>query len=49
MYLYTKDIYEPNDQFLINKRKKDPEAFIKYSNNIKDVYPNINNYNSNKN
>ena len=55
IYLYAKDIYEPKYQFLINKREgiglkhfNDPKAFIEYSNNMRDVYKNINDYNSNK-
>ena len=45
IYLYAKDPYEAKYQLLINKRKRtglehfdDPEAFIKYSNDIQDVY-----------
>ena len=52
IYLYVKDPYEPKDQFLINKREstglkhfKDPKAFIEYSNDMLDVYKNINEYN----
>ena len=47
-YLYAKDLYEANYQFLINKRESaglkhfdDPKAFIKYSNDTQDVYKNI--------
>ena len=53
IYLYTKDLYEP--KFLINKRESiglkhfnDPKAFIEYSNDMHDVYKNINNYNFDK-
>ena len=53
--MYAKDPYEAKYQFLINKREsiglkhfKDPKAFIEYSNDIKDVYKNIDKYNVNK-
>ena len=53
--MYAKDLYEPIYQFLINKRKStgskhfnDPKAFIEYSNDMQDVYKNINQYNPNK-
>ena len=53
IYLYAKDPYEDKYQFLINKRDQnvglkrfnDPKAFIDYSNDMHDVYKNINNYN----
>ena len=55
IYLYAKDLYEPKYQFLINKREStglkhfnDPKAFIEYSNDMHDIYKNINNYNPNK-
>ena len=55
IYLYAKDLYEPKYQFLINKREStglrhfnDPKAFIEYSNDMQDVYKNINYYNPNK-
>ena len=55
IYLYVKDPYEDKYQFLINKRENiglknlnDPKAFIEYSNDMQDVYKNINNYNLNK-
>ena len=55
IYLYAKDLYEPKYQFLINKRESiglkhfnDPKAFIEYSNDMHDVYKNINNYNFDK-
>ena len=48
IYLYAKDLYEPKYQFLINKRESiglkhfnDPKAFIEYSNDMCDVYKNI--------
>ena len=50
--MYAKDLYERKYQFLINKRKSiglkhfnDPKALIEYSNNMQDVYKNINEYN----
>ena len=52
IYLYAKYLYEPKYQFLINKRQskrlkhlKDPKAFIEYSNDMQDVYGNIDDYN----
>ena len=55
IYLYAKDPYEVKYQFLINKRGNtglkhfnDPKAFIEYSNDMQDVYKNINYYNPNK-
>ena len=52
IYLYAKDPYEDKYQFLINKRESvglkhfnDSKAFIKYSNDMHDVYKNIDNYN----
>ena len=52
IYLYAKDLYEDKYQFLINKREStglkhfnDPKAFIEYSNDMHDVYKNINYYN----
>ena len=53
--MYAKDLYEPKYQFLINKREStglkyfnDPKGFIEYSNDMQDVYKNINYYNFNK-
>ena len=50
--LYAKDPYEKKYQYLINKREKvrlnhfnDPKAFIEYSNDMQDVYKNIEDYN----
>ena len=43
MYLYAKDPYEAKYQYLINKR--DPKAFIEYSNDMGDIYKNVNYYN----
>ena len=55
MYLYAKDPYEAKYQHLINKREKvgidyfnDPKAFIEYSNDMQDVYKNIEKYNPGK-
>ena len=55
IYLYAKDPFEAKYQFLINKREStwlkhftDPKAFIEYSNDIKDVYKNIVEYNLGK-
>ena len=52
IYLYAKDPYEAKYQHLINKREKvgpdhfnDPKAFIEYSNDIQNVYKNIEEYN----
>ena len=53
--LYAKDPYESKYQYVINKREsvsinhfKDPKAFIDYSNNMHDVYKNIDDYNPDK-
>ena len=53
--MYAKDPYEANYQYLINKRKRvginhfnDPKAFIEYSNDMHDVYKNIDDYNPDK-
>ena len=55
IYLYAKDSYEDKYQYLINKRESvginrfnDPKAFIEYSNDMHDVYKNIDNYNPDK-
>ena len=52
IYLYAKDPYESKYQYLINKREKvgldhfdDPKAFMEYSNDMQDVYRNIEDYN----
>ena len=52
IYLYAKDPYEAKYQYSINKREKveldlfkDPKAFMEYSNDMEDVYKNIENYN----
>ena len=55
MYLYAKDPYESKYQFLINKREStgleyfdNSKAFIEYSNDMDDIYKNIEEYNWNK-
>ena len=55
IYLYAKDPYESKYQYLINKREdvginrfNNPKAFIEYSNDMHDVYKNINHYNPDK-
>ena len=55
IYLYAKDPYEAKYQYLINKREgvginhfKDLKAFVEYSNDMCNVYRNINYYNSSK-
>ena len=52
IYLYAKDLYEAKYQFLINKRESnglkhlnDPKVFTEYSNNMHNLYKNINAYN----
>ena len=54
-YLYAKDSYESKDQYLINIREKvglksfnDPNDFTEYSNDMQDVYKNIDEYNIDK-
>ena len=55
IYLYAKGPYEAKYQYLINEREKvgldhfkDPKAFMEYSNDMEDVYKNIENYNPGK-
>ena len=55
MFLYAKDEYEAKYQLLISKRESkvlkylnDSKAFIEYSNDMDDIYKNIEEYNSNK-
>ena len=55
IYLYAKDLYEPKYQYLINKTEgvgmnhfKDLKAFIEYSNDMCNVYKNVNHYNTDK-
>ena len=52
IYLYAKDPYKAKYQYLINKHEKiglnnfnDPKAFMEYSNDMQDVYENIEDYN----
>ena len=56
IYLYIKEPYEKKCQFLINKRKStglnhfnEAKAFTEYSNDMHDVYKNIEEYNIGKN
>ena len=53
--MYAKDPYEAKYQYLINKRESVginhfnyPRAFIEYSNDMHDVYKNIDEYNPDK-
>ena len=55
IYLCAKDPYEEKYQFLISKRESthskpfnDPKAVIEYSNDMDDIYKNIEEYNLNK-
>ena len=55
MYLYAKNPYGAKYQFLINKREStglkhfdDPKAFTEYSNDMQDIYKNIDEYNLDK-
>ena len=55
IYLYAKDLYDAIYHYLINKREKvgldhfdDPKAFMEYSNDMYDVYKNIEDYNTGK-
>ena len=55
IYLYATDPYDAKYLFLINKRKNtglkhfnDPKAFTEYSNDMQDVYENIDEYNVDK-
>ena len=52
IYLYAKDLHEAKYQYLNNIREKigtdhydDPKAFIEYSNDMQDVYKNIDEHN----
>ena len=52
IYLYAKDLTEPKCEFLINNRKNvgikhfnDSTAFIEYSNDMDDIFTNIDDYN----
>ena len=53
--LYVKELHEAKYQFLINKRENtglkhfnDPKAFTVHSNDMQDVYKNIDQYNADK-
>ena len=53
--MHAKDPYPSKYKFLINKREStglkhfnDPKAFIEYSNDMQDVYKNIEEYNIGK-
>ena len=55
IYLHAKDPYKAKYQFLINKREStglkhfnDTQAFIEYSDDMQDVYENIDEYNIDK-
>ena len=55
IYLYPKDPYEAKYQYFIKIRQKvgidhhnDPRAYIEHSNDMRNVYKNINYYNLNK-
>ena len=52
MYIYGQDPYEAKYQFLINKPErtglKHSKTFIEYSNDLDDIYKNIEEYNPNK-
>ena len=56
MYLHAKDPYQAKYQSLINKQEitdsehfNDSKGFIEYSDDIDDIYKNIEEYNPNKN
>ena len=55
IYFYAEGSYEAKYQYSINIREKvrldhydDPKAFIEYSNDIQDIYKNIDEYNIDK-
>ena len=55
VYLYVKDPFEAKYQLLINKRERTNlkylnnfKTFIEYSNDMNDIYNNIEEYNPNK-
>ena len=52
IYLYANNAYEAKYQYLINKRQNvginNPKAFFEYSNDMHDVYKNIDDYNPDK-
>ena len=50
--MYAKDLEEPKYRLLINKGEQagiknlnDPNAFVEYSNNMDDIYDDVNDYN----
>ena len=54
MYLYAKDPYEAKYKYFINNREgvgidhlNNPKAFIEYSNDMQDIYKNMNYYKPN--
>ena len=56
MYLYAKDLSESKYEYLINKREQvgiqmlqNAKAFIEYSDDMNDVFENINDYNKKRN
>ena len=59
IYLYAKDLFEPKYEYLINKINKkeqvrikmlqNAKAFIEYSDDMNDVFENINDYNKKRN
>ena len=53
--MYARDPYEAKYQYLIKIREEvglkhfnDPKAFIEYSNDMQDVYKNVDEYNTDK-
>ena len=55
IYLYSKDLYKAKYQYLINRKEgvgidhlNGPKAFIEYSNYMRNVYKNIDEYNLDK-
>ena len=55
IYLYAKDMYKAKYELVINKRENagwkyfnDSKAFVEYSNDMYDIYKNIEEYNQNK-
>ena len=55
IYLYAKDLSEPKYEYLLNKKEQagikyfnDPTAFIEYSDDMNDVFTNIDDYNKQK-
>ena len=55
VYLYAKESYDAKYQYLFNKRERvgldhfnDTKDFMDYSNDMQDVYKNIEDYNPNK-